>query len=252
MQLRDKTAIVYGGSGALGGAAARAFAREGASVVLLGRDQRKLDAAAASITGARVAAFDVADSAAIAAHAESLGEIDIVLNAVGITHVQGAPLAALTLAEFMHPIESYARAYFNIAQAAAPRLRKGGVFIAISTQGANIAFPGVLGYGVTCAAIEGFTRHLSVELAPRGARAVCIRSNAIPDALPTGSHANQVFGPIAEAAGVGLDAMLESAGQATLLKRMPTLVEFGECAVFAASAGAANMTGAVLNMSGQA
>jgi len=252
MQLQGKTAIVYGGSGALGGAAARAFAREGAEIVLVGRDLSKLNAMAASLPGARAAALDVRDGAAVAAHAESLGEIDIVLNAVGIAHVQGAPLAALTLADFMHPIESYARAYFNIAQAVAPRLRKGGVFITISTQGANIAFPGVLGFGTTCAAIEGFTRHLSAELAPRGARAICIRSDAIPEALPAGSHANQVFGPIADAAGVSLETMLDGAAQAKLLKRMPTLEEFGECALFAASAGARSMTGAVLNMSGQA
>jgi NAD(P)-dependent dehydrogenase (short-subunit alcohol dehydrogenase family) len=108
---------------------------------------------------------------------------------------------------------------------------------------------GFLGYGVTCAAIEAFSRILAGELGASGIRVVCLRPDAIPEALPT-SHARQVFSGFAERAGISIEAMLaERARTGTLLKRFPTLAEVADFAAFAASDRAGAMTGAIANLS---
>jgi short-subunit dehydrogenase len=63
MLLKDRTAVIYGGSGAIGGAAARVFAREGAKVFLVGRTPRRLDEIARDIATAETAAFLASDRA---------------------------------------------------------------------------------------------------------------------------------------------------------------------------------------------
>jgi NADP-dependent 3-hydroxy acid dehydrogenase YdfG len=86
MLLKDKVAVIYGGGGAIGGAAARAFAREGATVFLAGRTQQRLDTVASEITASsgkvETALLDVLDEAAVAKHARAVvaqaGGIDIV------------------------------------------------------------------------------------------------------------------------------------------------------------------------------
>src|SRR6185436_12756884 len=113
-----------GGGGAIGGAAARAFAREGARVFLAGRTRAKLEAVARAIVqdggSAEIAEVDALDEHAVAAHADAVAAmagIDIALNAVGIHHVQGVPVAELTLADFAHPVTAYTRTLFITAKA---------------------------------------------------------------------------------------------------------------------------------------
>jgi len=258
MLLRGQTAIVYGGSGAIGGAAAAAFAREGAKVFLVGRTLQKLEAGAQEIVrqggGAEVAVLDVLDERAVEHHAEAVaretGGIGIALNAVGFPHVQGTPLAELSLVDFMLPIETYARAVFITAKAVSRFMaqRGSGVVMNISTPGSRLPGIGYLGYGAACAVTEGMTRLLAAELAPRGIRVVCLQPHAIPEALTKGSHSKGVFQPVADRAGMTVEEMLQGAAEGTLLKRLPTLGEVADVAAFVASGRARAMTGAVVNM----
>jgi len=111
MLLKDQVAVVYGGGGAIGGAIARQFAREGALVHLAGRTREKLDVVAREIArsggSARVAVLDALDSAAVTEHARAVkkesGALDIAVNAVGLLHVQGKPLLELSAEEFEVP-----------------------------------------------------------------------------------------------------------------------------------------------------
>jgi NADP-dependent 3-hydroxy acid dehydrogenase YdfG len=90
--LEDKNAVIYGGGGAIGGAIARVFAREGARVFIAGRSQTKLDAVARDIAAAsgtvETAQVDVLDQQAVEKHADAVaataGSIDIALNAVHV------------------------------------------------------------------------------------------------------------------------------------------------------------------------
>jgi NAD(P)-dependent dehydrogenase (short-subunit alcohol dehydrogenase family) len=259
MLLEGKSAVIYGGGGAIGGAVARAFAREGARVFLAGRTRTKLDAVARDIAsaGGRAEAADVdaLDERAVEAHADAVaamaGGIDIALNAVGIRHVQGTPFADLSLADYAHPITAYTRTNFITAKAASRHMakRRSGVILTLSTPGSYLPGTGYLGYGVTCAAVEALSRLLACELAPSGIRVICLRPHAIPEASVAGSHASDVFGPFAERAGITVEQMLAGAAEATLLKRLPTLAEVAEVAAFMASDRAGAMTGTVANMS---
>jgi NAD(P)-dependent dehydrogenase (short-subunit alcohol dehydrogenase family) len=258
MLLKGKQALVIGGGGAIGGAVSRAFAREGAEVHLAGRTLPKVEAVAAQIRAsggiAHAALVDALDESAVEACVEAVvrqaGRIDIVLNAVGILHVQGVPLAELSFSDYAHPIAAYTRTHFITAKAAARHMvRQGsGVIMSLSTPAAQRAFQGVLGFGVACGAIEALSRQLAGELGPSGIRVICLRPDAIPEAVPQ-SHSRAVFSEPARRAGTTIDAMLaEQARSGTLLKRLPTLSNVAEVAAFMASDGAGAMTGTVANL----
>ena len=259
MLLKDKVAVIYGGGGVIGGAVARAFARAGARVFLAGRTQAKLDAIAKSIRddGGQVetAQVDALDSAAVEAHADAVaaraGRIDITFNAVGVAHVQGIPLAQLSLDDYWYPVSVYAQTYFITAKAMARHMAKqgSGVILMLTTPVSKMTGPGYLGHSVACAGIEALSRHMAGELGAQGIRVLCIRSHAIPETVGKGSHAEKVFGVTAAREGMTIDAMLAGAASGTLLKRLPSLDDVANTALFLASDHASAMTGTVANLS---
>lgn len=181
MLLENKNALIYGGGGAIGGAVARVFAREGARVFIAGRTQARLDAVARHITAAggsiETAQVDVLDERATEKHAGAVaaigGEIDIALNAVGFLHDQGTQLADLSLAAYMHPIEKFLRSLFITSKAVAAHMGKKqpGTILTLTAPAAKMAVPGHLGHTVSCAGIEAFSRALAAELALQNVRA---------------------------------------------------------------------------------
>ena len=118
MMLQNKVAVIYGGGGAIGGAVARAFAREGAILFLTGRRRASVDAVARDVVSAggsaEAAEVDALDEHAIDRHLQSVidkaGRVDIAFNAVGIpgTKVLGVPLVELDVEQFALPITTYA------------------------------------------------------------------------------------------------------------------------------------------------
>ena len=261
MMLENKTAIVYGGAGAIGGAAARAFAREGARVHLAGRTPAKLEAVAREIHAdggaAEIAHLDALDEAAVREHTDAVaaqsGGIDIALNAIGIPHVQGTPFAELSLDDYLHPVTAYCRTNFVTAQAVARHMvsQGSGVILTVSTAGSRLAVPGAtgyLGYGTACAAIEATTRILAAELGASGIRVVCLMPDMIPEAGKMGSHSRAVFQPVAERLGLTLDEFFAAPADRSLLHRWPTVADVAEAAAFVASDRAAATTGTVINL----
>ncbi|WP_163506605.1 SDR family NAD(P)-dependent oxidoreductase [Fodinicola acaciae] len=260
MLLKDKNAVIYGGGGAIGGAVARVFAREGARVFIAGRTQPKLDAVAHEVaaTGGKIetAQVDALDQEAVEKHADAVAEtaggIDIALNAVSVMHDQGTTLADLSLAEFMRPVDGFLRTLFITSKAVARHMggTRPGVILTLSEPGAKLAIGGILGHSVSAAGKEAFSRVLAAELAPDNIRVVCIRPHAIADAPAAGSYTKDLFRPSAAAAGLSVDDMLSGGlAQGTLLKRLPTLSETAETAAFLASDRAGAMTGTVANLS---
>lgn len=258
MLLENKVAVIYGAGGAIGGATARAFAQEGARVFLAGRTLAKLEAVARDIAAAGgmvdVAQLDALDQQAVEKHADAVaaqaGRIDIALNAVGIFHVQGTPFAGLSLEDFSFPINVYTRTNFITARAAARHmaLQGAGVILTLSTPGSRMTGTGYLGYGVTCAAIEWFSRLLAAELAVNGIRVICLRPHAIPEASAQGSHARDVFGLNAKHLGMTVDEWLAAGAAGTMTHHLATLAQVAGTAVFMASDQAGAMTGTVINL----
>ena len=128
MTLTNKNAVVYGAGGAIGGAVARAFAREGAKVFLTGRRREPVEAVAQDIVSAggfaEAAVVDALDEGAVERHLRSLRRVDISFNAIGIpdTEIVGAPLIEMDLEKFARPIAAYTTSYFVTARLAARRM----------------------------------------------------------------------------------------------------------------------------------
>jgi NAD(P)-dependent dehydrogenase (short-subunit alcohol dehydrogenase family) len=262
--LENKNAVIYGGGGAIGGAVARVFTREGARVFIAGRTQAKLDVVARDVaaTGRSVetAQVDVFDEQAVEEHAAAVaataGSIDIALNAVSVVHDQGTLLADLSLQEFMRPIDGFLRTLFITSKAVARHMghERPGVILTLSEPGAKLAAGGILGHGVSSAGKEAFSRLLAAELAPSDIRVIDIRPHAVIDAPAAGSYTEGLFERPAAAAGQSVQEFLDGGEmvQGTLLKRLPTLSHVAETAAFLASDRAGAMTGTVANLSGGA
>src|SRR6266508_1024441 len=183
MLLENKNAVIYGGGGVIGGAVARAFAREGAKVFLTGRTLAAIDAVAREIaaTGgvAETAQVDALDERAVENHssavANNVGAIDVSFNAIGIPQqgIQGIWLAELPVESFALPITTYLTAQFLTARAAARRMveKRSGVILMHTPEPARLGARLVGGMGPTWAAMEAFSRALSAEFGPHGIRA---------------------------------------------------------------------------------
>lgn len=258
MLLIGRTAVIFGGSGAVGGAVAQVMAREGARVFIGGRDAVRLQRAADRISeeGGAVETFpvDVLDEAGtteqVAAIAARTGAIDVAMNATGFSHDQGTRIEDLSLAAFMGAVDRFLPALFVTTKAVIPHMGKTrqGAILTITPPAARMAIPGHLAHILSCAAEEAFARVLASELGPRNIRVICLRSHAIADAVAVGSYTADVFRPKATAVGLSVEAWLEGAAGTTMLGRLPTLEQIAETAAFLASDRAGAMTGTVVNV----
>jgi NAD(P)-dependent dehydrogenase (short-subunit alcohol dehydrogenase family) len=180
--LQDKNAVIYGAGGAIGGAVARAFAREGARVFLAGRTVARLDEVAEEIRSAgglaETARVDALDEQAVEKHiggvVEQAGSIDVSFNAISIRDVQLTPLVEMSREDFMSPIVTGTTTHLLTARVAARRMaeRGSGVILTLSASAVRAYVPGVYvgGFGVACAAIEG-SRNSSRRSSGRAASA---------------------------------------------------------------------------------
>ena len=259
--LEGRNAIIYGGGGAIGGAVARTFAREGANVFLAGRRLDQLAAVAADITAAsgsaETAEVDALDEAAIAEHVRAVatqaGSIDISFNAITLGDVQGMPLIEMPAEDFVRPITTGALTHFLTSRAAAPRMvnQRSGVILTLTASAARAAGPMMGGFGVACAAIEAFTRCLAAEVGPLGVRVVGLRSEGIPETWPEEFVSHGFDTPEDRHEGSpGMDrpAFERHLAAQTMLRRMPTLAQVAEVAAFLASDRAGAMTATIANV----
>jgi NAD(P)-dependent dehydrogenase (short-subunit alcohol dehydrogenase family) len=256
MILKNKIAVIYGAGGAVGSAVARAFAREGARLFLTGCHKAPVEAVAREITDdagfAEVAEVDALDEQAVDKHLQFVidkaSRIDISFNAVGIpgTKILGVPLVDLNVDQFSLPITTYATAYFLIARTAARRMvaNRSGVIITATTQHSRMGLPLSGGYGPAMAAEEALTRVLSAELAPHGIRVVGLRPQAIPE---TGTL-KEAFEARAKVSGLTWEQFQDFLASKTHTRRLMTLEEVANVAVFIASDQASGMTGTIVNL----
>ena len=254
--LKDKVAVVYGAGGGIGGAVARAFASEGAQVFLTGRNLAPVEVVAKDIAAAggsaEAAEVDALDEQAVDEHLQSVvdtaGRIDISFHAVGIPNagIVGVPLVELDVEQFALPITTQARSYFLTARLAARRMvpNRSGVIMTVTALHSREGIPLVGGYGPAQAAKEALTRDLSAELAPHGIRVVGLR----PQAMPETRTIKDGFEPRAKATGMTWEQFQEMLASRTHPRRLMTLEEMANTAVFMASDKASGMTGTTVNL----
>jgi NAD(P)-dependent dehydrogenase (short-subunit alcohol dehydrogenase family) len=256
MMLTDKVAVIYGASGAIGGAVARAFAREGARLFLTGRRRAPVEAVAKDIISAggsaEAAEVDALDERTVDEHLRSVidkaGRVDISFNAIGIPDpgIVGIPLVELKVEQFALPITTYATSYFLTARLAARRMvaTKSGVIMTVTALLSRTGVPLVGGYGPAMAVKEALTRSLSAELAPHGIRVVGLR----PQAMPEAETIKEAFEPRAKATGMTWEQWQEFLAGRTHPRRLMTLAEMADVAAFMASDKASGMTGTTVNL----
>jgi NAD(P)-dependent dehydrogenase (short-subunit alcohol dehydrogenase family) len=256
MLLKDKVAVIYGAGGAIGGAVAHAFAREGATLFLTGHQLAPVHAVAKQILAAggsaQAAAVDALDEPAIDRHLQAVteraGRLDISFNAVGVpdTELLGVPLVELDAERFSLPITAYTRSYFLTARLAARRMlaRSSGVIMTVTAIPGRAGTPLQGGYPLAQAAKEALTRDLSAELAPHGVRVVGLR----PHGLPETATLREAFQARAAALGVTWEQWQASLAGRTHPRRLSTLAELAEVAVFVASQRASGLTGTTVNL----
>jgi NAD(P)-dependent dehydrogenase (short-subunit alcohol dehydrogenase family) len=256
MMLKDKAAVIYGAGGSVGGAVARAFAREGADLFLTGRRLAPVEAVAKDVVSAggsvEAAEVDALDERAVDGHLQSVidkaGRVDISFNAVGIpnTTILGVPLVELDVEQFSLPITAYTTSYFLTARMAARRMVPygSGVIMTVTAIHSRTGIPLVGGYGPAMAAKEALTRDLSAELAPHGIRVVGLR----PYAMPESRTIKEAFEPRAEASGMTWEQWQEFLASRTHPRRLMTLEETADMAAFMASDKASGMTGTTVNL----
>jgi 3-oxoacyl-[acyl-carrier protein] reductase len=246
--LENRNAVIYGGGGSVGGAVARAFAREGARVFLAGRTEAKLKEVADDIRAAggqaETAVVDALDEQAVDLHAEAVvaegGSVDISFNLISHPYTHGVPFHEMDVDDFMAPVETAARTTFITARAAARHMipRRSGVILTFGGPGDRSGpqrdyYLG--GTQVAFDAIETMRRQLSVELGRHGIRFVTLASGGVPESLREGFE--------------GRERIVELIEGQTLLGRAATLEDVGNAAVFAASDWARSVTAAIVNVS---
>jgi NAD(P)-dependent dehydrogenase (short-subunit alcohol dehydrogenase family) len=243
--LEGRNAVIYGGGGAIGGAVARAFAREGARVFLAGRTGAKLEEVADEIRTAggavETAEVDALDEKAVDEHADAVaaeaGSIDISFNLITHPHAHGTPLAEMALEDFMPAIVTATRTMFLTSRAAARHMieQGGGVILVFGGSGEPLRDYYIGGTQVAFDALESMRRQLSAELGPHGVRVVTLKTGGVPDTIPAATE--------------GREAIVESIENQTMLGRTATLEDVGDVAAFVASDRARTTTAATANIS---
>ncbi|MFF2101107.1 SDR family NAD(P)-dependent oxidoreductase [Streptomyces sp. NPDC058202] len=253
MLLTDKTAVVYGAGGSIGGAVARTFAREGARVHLVGRTADTLEAVAKDITAAgghaETAVLDALDEAAVEAHIASLDALDVSFNLVTRGDVQGLPLVDLSVEDFVRPVETGVRTNFITARAAARRMARSGSGVVLTLDsGSAHGSPMMGGTGPADAAIDTLVRNLATEQGPHGLRVVGLWAAGVPETLTREKLAAVDSNMNLDDA--ALQGLLANLAGMRMTLRNPTLAEIAATAAFLASDLAGGITGTFVNVTG--
>ncbi len=238
-KLDGKIALITGGSTGIGLASAVLFQKEGAQVIVTGRNAEAIAAAQKELgPGALAVASDTSKLADIKSLIgqikEKFGRIDIVFANAGIAKFQ--PFGEIEESFFDQHFDINVKGLYFTIQGALPLIPKGGSILLTASVVSKKGFPDASVYSSTKAAVRSFGRTLATELAPRG-----IRVNT----LSPGPIATPIFGK----AGLSEEAIKQmQAGMAggVALKRMGESDEMARAALFLVSDDASFVVGAEL------
>jgi NAD(P)-dependent dehydrogenase (short-subunit alcohol dehydrogenase family) len=237
MKLKDKVAVITGGTTGIGFATAKRFIDEGAQVVFTGRTQSTLDAAQAEL-GARALGVrgDVAKLADLdrlyATVKQRFGRVDILFANAGVARF--APAEQVDEAFFDAQFDVNVKGLYFTVIKALPLMSKGGTIILNSSIANSTGMATMSVYAATKAAVRSFARTFSSELGPKG-----IRVNAVsPGPIET---------PIFEKLGLpkeAMDGFADAIGQRTALARFGRPEEIANTVLFLASDESSFVVGA--------
>ncbi|XP_050353020.1 17-beta-hydroxysteroid dehydrogenase 14-like [Nymphalis io] len=235
MSFKDKVVIVTGASSGIGAAAAVAFSAAGARVVMVGRDNTRLNAVAAKCTNPLVIIADVSKDndvkRIVYETIKKFGQIDVLVNNAGFTNQAGSLLQGDMMKSYDPIMSVNIRAAVYLTNLAAPHLVKTkGNVVNISSIAGNMPSmsPLAISYCVSKAALNHFTICAATELGPHG-----VRVNGIcPGPVRTDFLANAKF-----------PTTWDNMSKMTLLDRVSEANEVADLIMYLASDKAKSITG---------
>ena len=230
-----RTAAVIGGSSGIGLVTAAILSRRGATVHIVGRDQARLEAAAAAHPDLVVHRADAANRSEIAQAFEEIGTIDWLIVAASGAEGAGA-LVDLDLAVLRRAFEGKFWPYVTSIQSALPHLAPDGSVTLVGAISARTGIPGSAGLASVNGAVESLVKPLAVELGP-------IRVNAVSPGIVDTPWWDGVPGDQRE-------AYFEQAARTLPVGRIASADDVAECVAIAATNP--NLTGTVIECDGGA
>jgi len=253
-KLEGKVAAVTGGTRSIGRAVADAFLREGAKVVVNGRDQAKGEQAVAEMGGGDDVAFFQGDASKQATNegivdfaVERFGKLDIILlNSGGVLNT--APVSMMSDEEWALEIDWNLNSVFwgmrKALQHMLPR-DSGRILVTSSVEG-KIAKPGIPGYNATKHAVNGLVKSAAKECGTTG-----VTINAILPGLIETDIVRDTGPASAEMMGLpSYEAMIALFSQESAIKKCNTVEQVAAVAVMLASDAARNFTGCMFPVDG--
>jgi NAD(P)-dependent dehydrogenase (short-subunit alcohol dehydrogenase family) len=234
--LHGQKALVTGATSGIGRAVALQLARDGADVIVHGRDAARGDETLEAITAeggtARFVAADLSDVADVERLAAETGDVDILVNNAGVS-VFG-PTADLDVDTYDRLFDGNVRAAFFLVAAIAPGMaaRSRGSIISLSSMAGSIGLSGGAAYGATKAALASMTRAWAAEFGPSGVRVNAVAPGPVYTPTPSGPE------------------FIKALGETTPLNRASQPEEVAEVVAFLASHRASYVTGATVAVDG--
>ncbi|RJP71634.1 MAG: SDR family oxidoreductase [Comamonadaceae bacterium] len=243
--LQDKAVLITGAAGGIGQALARAFAAQGARLLLLDRADTGLHDLATAL-GARAAVCDLGDAAQVAAVAngvrERWGTLDVLVNNAGTefpTPIDDT--APDAMARWAGLLDNNVTSMVRLTQALLPLLPRGASIINQSSIWGRIGVVGFSAYAASKHAVVGLTRSLALELGPRG-----IRVNAVCPGWVRTAAALRSLSAMALAQGRSEAEVEREILSKQAMPLMLTPEDLAGVFLFLASAGATPLTGQCL------
>ena len=250
MGLAGKAALVTGATSGIGAQCARAFAREGAKLMLTGRNAGRGEALAAELGGGGNACFArselgtaAAADALVAECVGRLGSLDVLVNSAGVVHHRNVP--ETSDAQWEETIAVNLSAVFYLSRAAVREMvpRGGGVIVNIASTWGIVAGESVAAYCASKGAVIALTRAMAVDHAREH-----VRVNAV---CPGGVDTPMLAGE-AEQLGMSADEGRRIWAADAPNRRLASAADIADAVVFLASERARHIHGAALPVDGGA
>lgn len=228
MRMKNKVTVVVGGSSGIGFGIAKVFAREGATVIGVGRDAARLEqfslALGPSATGIRADVTREADIRLISSFVRGrAGHIDTLVVSVGVAEF--APLGKITQAHFDRIFDTHVKATVFTVQGLLPLLADGASVILLSSSAGAMGTPAFSVYSAAKAAVRSFARCWILDLQPRRIRVNVLSPGPVQTeglaALAPPGQASHMFRSLASRIPAGRIGQPEDVANAALFLASP-------------------------------